>query len=213
MSSGSTRTPASGGTNSGGPPTRVATTERPWPSPRGAPGRTARSSRAGRGRRPQRCSPGPGRAGRVPRPRRSAAPRAARAAGRRPRRRGGPAPGVAKASASRTTFFRSVRLPTQTKTGPFARPEQGLTRKELEVDAAVDDLGLAAGLGDLRLELAAEVVGDGDQRRGAADDESRCGRDSRVGADVADVAPVSGDDERRPRGDAAESPVGTRKCA
>ena len=60
---------------------------------------------------------------------------------------------------------------------------------------------LALRLGDLQLELAAQVVGDGDQRGGAADDEARCGGDSGVGADVADVAPVGRDDQRRAGGD------------
>src|SRR5207342_3960401 len=62
--------------------------------------------------------------------------------------------------------------------------------EETEVDAAVDDFRLAAGFGDLRLELAAEVVGDCDQRGGAARDEASRGGDSGVRADVADVAAV-----------------------
>ena len=44
---------------------------------------------------------------------------------------------------------------------PGARPRT--CPKEIEVDAAVHDLGLAAGLGDLRLELPAQVVRDRDQ--------------------------------------------------
>ena len=69
--------------------------------------------------------------------------------------------------------------------------------EQLQVDAAVDDVSLALRLGNLQLELAAQVVGDGDQGGGTADDEARRGGDSRVGANVADVAAVGGDDERR----------------
>src|ERR671937_1202984 len=41
-----------------------------------------------------------------------------------------------------------------------------LDAKALEVDPRVDHLGLAAGLGNLRLELATQIVGNGDHRGG-----------------------------------------------
>src|SRR5439155_20850275 len=60
------------------------------------------------------------------------------------------------------------------------RPE----REALEVDAGVDDVGLPARLRDLRLQLDAEVLGDGDDGRGAANDEPRRRGHTRKGADV-----------------------------
>ena len=77
---------------------------------------------------------------------------------------------------------------------PVAVPRR--RSEQLEVDAAVDDMRLALRLGDLQLELAAEVVGDGDQSGRAANDETGCGGDSGIGADVADIAPVGRDDQR-----------------
>ena len=62
------------------------------------------------------------------------------------------------------------------------------------------------------LELAAQVVRDGDHRRRAADDAARERGDAGDRADVAHVAAVRGDDERRVDL-AANSPDGTRKCA
>src|SRR6185503_9115480 len=50
--------------------------------------------------------------------------------------------------------------------------------EEREVDPRVDDLGLAARLGDLGLELAAQVVGNSDQRRSPAGDEACGGPDA-----------------------------------
>ena len=54
----------------------------------------------------------------------------------------------------------------------------------LEVDARVDDLGLAARLGQPLLELPAQVVRDGDHGRRALDDLPRQARDAGDGADV-----------------------------
>ena len=65
-----------------------------------------------------------------------------------------------------------------------------------EVDAAVHDLRLATSVRDLRLEFAAEVVGDRDHGSRPAYDEARGGADAGHCADVAHVLPVSGDDER-----------------
>src|SRR5205823_4953114 len=48
---------------------------------------------------------------------------------------------------------------------------RGLHAEAVEVDAARDDLDLPARLGQLELELAAEILRDGDDRRGAADDK------------------------------------------
>src|SRR5205085_1412457 len=70
----------------------------------------------------------------------------------------------------------------------------------------VDDLRLPPRLRHLRLELAPQVVGDRDDGARAADDGAGRGADARIGADVANVAAVRRDDERRPareRGDEA----------
>ncbi len=76
----------------------------------------------------------------------------------------------------------------------------------LPVDAARDDLRLAARLRQPRLELAAQVLRDADDGRGAADDEARGRGDAGELADVADVAAVGGDDERRPRRERGDQP-------
>jgi hypothetical protein len=65
---------------------------------------------------------------------------------------------------------------------------------------------LAARLGDLQLELAAQVVGDRDQRGGASRDETSGLADARVGADVPHVAPMGRDDERRARRQSGREP-------
>src|SRR2546423_7829029 len=78
---------------------------------------------------------------------------------------------------------------------------RGQLREALEVDAGVDGVRLAARLLDLDFQLAAEVVGDGDDGGGAADDQAGRGGDARGGADVADVAAVGGDGERRAGGE------------
>ena len=69
-------------------------------------------------------------------------------------------------------------------------------REALEVDARVDDLDLAARGGQLVLELAAQVVGDRDHRRCARDDAGGRAADAGDRADVAHVAAVRSDDER-----------------
>ena len=106
-----------------------------------------------------------------------------------------------------------VSEPTQRKAGPSpfqsssARAARGSAPLEQpEVDAAVDHLGLAARLRDPRLELRAEVVGDGDERGCAAGDGAGGRPDARDRADVADVVAVRGHDERcarRERGEQA----------
>ena len=177
-SSGSTRTPASGGTNSGGPPIRVATTERPhaiasssaWPSGSTqarlredvALGEQARDlvvrDAAEQARRPR-------------------GPRAAARSGPSPAKVSVPSPSRANASARRTTFFRSSSAPTQRKRGGPSGAR--LDGEALAVDAARDDLHLAARLGQLRLELAPQVVGDADHGRRAPHDEAGRGGDAR----------------------------------
>ena len=108
-----------------------------------------------------------------------------------------PSPSRANASARRTTFFRSVREPTQRNAGDSRCAASRRSAEALEVDARVDDLGLAARLRELRLELAAQVVRHGDHRGRALDDAARERGDARDRADVANVAAVRGDDERR----------------
>ena len=70
----------------------------------------------------------------------------------------------------------------------------------VEIDAARDDFGLPARLGQLRLELAPEVLGDADDRRCATNDEPRRRGDPGDRADVPHVASVRRHDERRPAG-------------
>ena len=118
----------------------------------------------------------------------------------------------ANASARRTTFFRSVER-ADAEEARAAPGGASATENRSQVDAARDDLRLAARLGQLRLELAPQVVGDADHRGRAPHDEPRRGRDARDRADVAHVAAVRGDDERRAAASAAISPDGTRKCA
>src|SRR5213076_2836724 len=55
---------------------------------------------------------------------------------------------------------------------PRLAVRRGLDAEALEVDAGVDHLGLAAGLGNLGLELTTEVVGDGDHGFRAADGQT-----------------------------------------
>ena len=77
----------------------------------------------------------------------------------------------------------------------------GVPRREaLEVDAAVDDLGLAARLRDAPLEPLAQPVA---RRRSTAAARRTtwrvAARTPGIDADVRDVLPVRGDDERRAR--------------
>ena len=110
-----------------------------------------------------------------------------------------PRPSRANASARRTTFLRSVSEPTCTNAGRLELARGRRTSAEaLEVDARVDDLGLAARRGQLVLELAPQVVGDRDHRRGARRRRALVSAaDAGDRADVAHVAAVRGDDERR----------------
>ena len=88
-----------------------------------------------------------------------------------------------------------------------ARPRRSLEHLEtLQVDAAVDDLGLRRGAGDRGDEPSAQPLGDGDHRRGALDDPAGRRPDEGVLRQVGDVLPVRGDDERRPRGPCREQP-------
>ncbi len=64
-----------------------------------------------------------------------------------------------------------------------------------EIDARVDDVHLALGVRDLRLELTAEEVGHRDHRVRAANRGGGGRRHARDGADVADVATVRGENQ------------------
>ena len=57
---------------------------------------------------------------------------------------------------------------------------------------------------EVRLELAAQVVGDGDHRCRATDDEPGRRADAREPADVPDIPAVRGDDERRAAGEGGD---------
>ena len=88
-----------------------------------------------------------------------------------------------------------------------ARPRRALEQPEpLQVDAAVDDLGLRRGRRDRRDEPPAQPVGDRDHLGRALHDATRRRADERVLGQVGDVLPVRGDDERRPRGPCREQP-------
>ena len=213
-SSGSTRTPASGVTNSGGPPTAVATTGRPhaiasssaWPNGSTRLGwQTTSLAPMSSGMRP--C-------GTAPRSVTRGLPSSCGRSGPSPANVSVPSSRRLKASASRTTFFRSVRP-----------PDAQVGRPALASGARAAGAGSARGRRRCRsprscrarpgprLELAPEVVRDGDDRSGAPHDVAVSRRHPAERADVADVLAVRGDDERRAGGERGDQPGGTRKCA
>ena len=206
-SSGSTRMPASGGTNSGGPPTRSRRPCGRRPSPRGSTGRTARAARARTRRR---------RAARQRRHRvvRDAADRRARARGPRAAARSGPSP-------------TNVRLPRPSARERVGEPDDVLPLGEAPTQTNAGrprrgarlDRGSARGRRPSRSRSVlprasgsfARARGAGSRRRRSPLLARRTTRrvsagDARHGADVADVAAVRGDDERRARRDAAIRP-------
>ena len=220
-SSGSTRTPASGVTNSGGPPTRVATTERAdaiassVASPNG-------STRLGW----QTTSEAAIQAGTVvvahaagePIPGR---PSSAARSGPSPTNVSVPSPRRSNARASRRTFFRSESAPRQRNAVPSAlpadlgaAPRRVARREALEVDAAVDDLGLPARLRHGCLEPVAEPARHRDDRCGAAHDvPRRCARARGVAPTFATSWPWAVTTSGARDASAAIRPAGTRKCA
>ena len=182
-SSGSTSTPASGGTNSGGPPMRVATTGRPhaipsssaWPSGSSRLGwqRTCASREAARDLVVRR------------RGRRAATPvaslelRAQRpVAGERQRPFAEPRERVGEPD---DVLALAQRADAEER-GP-ARPARAATANRSRSTPLVDDLRLAARLGQLRLELA------------------------RAGSRRRRRPPPRADDEPRRSGDAGSSPM------
>ena len=76
----------------------------------------------------------------------------------------------------------------------------------LEIDATVDHLDLPARVGDLRFQLASEVVGDGDDGDRTADDPAGGGCDTGNRTDVRHVLPVRRHDERSVRHDGGDQP-------
>ena len=76
---------------------------------------------------------------------------------------------------------------------------RGLDRELLEIDAARHDLRLPSRIRQLRLELAAQILGDADHSRCTSNDERRRRTDAREPADVAHVATVRRHNERRAR--------------
>ena len=154
--SGSTRTPASGVTNSGGPPTRVATTSARSPSPRAGPARTARRGWAARARRTPRSSRRRVGAGRGRRGESRGLPCELSEAGGRhrsvpaaPRR-----DARARLRAKRVlTIVERAHEEEERGPSPSQPTAAALPRdrgaKAPEVDAAVDDFDLAVELGQL----------------------------------------------------------------
>ena len=109
-----------------------------------------------------------------------------------------PSPSRPNASASRTTFLRSISEPTQRNAGlgPGARSRtRKRSRSTPQFTTSVFDAAWAIG-GD---EPVAQPLRDGDHRRRALDDPSRRRADERILGQVRDVLPVRRDDERRPR--------------
>ena len=90
---------------------------------------------------------------------------------------------------------RAVAAPAEVAAGLLAVPR----REALEVDAAVDDLGLSAGVGDGQLEAVAKPARDGDDGGRAPNDVSCRSPNARGRADVRDVLSVCGHDERSAR--------------
>ena len=81
----------------------------------------------------------------------------------------------------------------------------------VEIDPGGDDVGLPSRLGDLRLELAAEILGNGNHGGRTARHETGRRGDAVQGADIADVAPVRRHDERRARRQRGDQPRGDEK--
>ena len=132
--------------------------------------------------------------------------RARRGAGRRRRTRACPRRAARTRARAGGRSCAPMRPPRQRNAVPSpAQPTSrssrlGVSRREaLEVDAAVDDLGLAAASGHGRLELVAQPARDGDDGRRAPHDVTCRGANARDRADVRDVLPVRGDDERSAR--------------
>ena len=76
---------------------------------------------------------------------------------------------------------------------------RGRNRERVQIDAAIHDLGLAAGLRHGPLELPAQVARNGDNGGGALADPAGRPADGGVRACVRHVLPVGGDDQRRAR--------------
>ncbi len=204
-SSGSTRTPASGGTNSGGPPTRVATTERPQASASSAAcpkGSTSegwhRTSAAASSSGIRSCST---------LPRTLDARPAFELASQRPvagERERSLAEPLERPCEPRDVLALAEGADAE-EGGRFALGAR-LRPETLEVDAAVDHLGLPACFGNPLLEQPPQVVRDGDHGLRAADDEARRRADPGHPADVRDVLAVRGHDERCPAEQRAPEP-------
>src|SRR6266540_6258264 len=78
---------------------------------------------------------------------------------------------------------------------------RGLDPEPLEVDAAVDDLRLAARFGHLRLQFAPEIVRDRDDRGSSPRDEARGRPNAGDRPHIRYVLAVRGHDERRAAGE------------
>ena len=212
---GSTRTPAAGMTNSGGPPTTVATTERSEAiaSSSACPNGSTRlgwqtTSAAWIQRRTSSCGTRPASVTRgLPS---SCGAKRAVADEREPR----PFQSLERLCEADDVLPLVERADAQISGAVAVPAERGArlglvaAAKALEVDAAVDDLDLAERARDARLELAAQVVRDGDDGVRAADDGLGGRLDAADRADVADVAAVGGDDEWGARGEVGEQAGG-----
>ena len=212
-SCGSTSTPAPAGTNSGGPPTRVATTERAQAiassvaSPNGSTRlgwHTTSAAASHRGTASWATGPATWTPCRPTSPARS---------GPSPTNASDPSPWRAKASARRVTFFRSLSVPTQRNAVPSgsqptsARAASAVPRREpVEIDAAVDHGRLARAPGHCSLEAQPQPVGDRDDRRRTPHGETGRAAHHARALCVRDVLAVGGQDGGCPSRDRAEQP-------
>ena len=220
-SSGSTRTPDSGVTNSGGPPTADATTERAdaiassvarpngserlgWQTTSEAAIHVGTSSWA---TRPDEADAGPSRERSAERP---AADEGERALATPLERAREPQDVLALGEAAEAEEVRSLAAPAELVASRLGVPR----REALEVDAAVDDLGLAVGLGHLRARGGRGASARRRSRRRPA------ARRSRVAARTPGIAPMFATSwpwavttSGARVASAAARPAGTRKCA
>ena len=192
-----------------------------WPWPRAAPARRARRGSAGRPRRSLRSTPPPGDGRSCRRRGPPHAPRAARAGAVTDECE--PATAVPLEGVRQSQHVLSfVEAPDVQEEGPFAVPADAGARLDgipaseaVEVDPAVDDRHATRELGELRLQLAPEVVRHGDHRGGSLDGEARRFPHARDLPDVANSRPCAVMTSGAPEtmdAIAARAPAGTRKC-
>ncbi len=205
-SAGSTSTPDSVVTNSGGPPTLVATTERPA-AIASSVARPKGSSRLGwHTTSDAAIQLGTTSWGTRPTTRMSGRPVRAPRKGPSPTKASEPSPRRSKARAETEDVLSFGEGAQTQEASAVGRPLElrsrllGVARREpVEIDSAVDHLGLAPRVRHSVDEPIAEPVRDRDDCGCASDDETRRRPYSRDRPDVLDILAVGGDDERGAR--------------